>query len=399
MCEACSEDLKLPRVSARRRKLWEMTNGWHCSVIGTCLTLADLRSLGRKLNLTTDQTFPEDYQLHGYFVGEAEKSDSKAAKMLGKLLDKRHAAAVRKVRPLRDVAALEQRWHIALETGDIPGPYWAILSHPFASEKLCERMFADVHMLSHLVGASNRADIRQIQVLEENIDTLQDRLRRICVRHRQRLRSLREELTSAKAARDAAGTCPPAKLFAQKMSEAERFARQERDLVLSAMADVKRRADDAEKACSDQGSEIVELKAKVAELEAENAALEQHVAATEDNVPDMARMDLEGQRVLYVGGRKSSINHLRAVIEDCNGTFAHHDGGLEKSIDELAAAIVRADTVLFPTDCVSHEAANKVKRLCNQQHKTYVPLRTCGVGSLMAGLGQSLNDDLPMAAE
>ena len=62
---------------------------------------------------------------------------------------------------------------------------------------------------------------------------------------------------------------------------------------------------------------------------------------------------------------------------------------------ELAGAVVRADAVLFPTDCVSHDAANTVKRLCRQSMKPYVPLRSSGLASLVAGLRQGLNGVAP----
>ena len=53
---------------------------------------------------------------------------------------------------------------------------------------------------------------------------------------------------------------------------------------------------------------------------------------------------------------------------------------------ELASAVTRADAVVFPVDCISHGAANKVKRLCQQSLKPFITLRTSGIGSLIAGL-------------
>ncbi len=43
--------------------------------------------------------------------------------------------------------------------GDIPGAYWATLTHPESSDKLVQKAFADVHMMSHLMGATNCADL------------------------------------------------------------------------------------------------------------------------------------------------------------------------------------------------------------------------------------------------
>ena len=61
---------------------------------------------------------------------------------------------------------------------------------------------------------------------------------------------------------------------------------------------------------------------------------------------------------------------------------------------ELASAIARADTVVFPCDCVSHDAVYNVKKLCRQLMKTYVPLRSSGLASLVAALHAECPDAL-----
>jgi hypothetical protein len=50
--------------------------------------------------------------------------------------------------------------------GNIPGAYWAALTHPATTQDIVTRIFAGVHMLSHVVGTANRADIRRLQQLE-----------------------------------------------------------------------------------------------------------------------------------------------------------------------------------------------------------------------------------------
>lgn len=369
-------------ASTKRRRLWELTDGWHCSVIGTCLTLADLRALGRKLKLKTEPNFPQDYQLHGFFAAAASKSDT-AGKLLGKLLDKRHAAAIRRVRDLDGDDALRAHWDEALKAGDIPGPYWALLTDPRVCPKFCERMFADVHMLSHLVGASNRADIRQLQKLEEENGALWSKMHRMVHRHRERiavknraLQAANEEASKARVTQMSKTTSP---------SDASTSIAIEPALVQGLETDVSK----AERLCRDQAARIEKLSALVLSLKQENDALERELSEDPDaeaQEDQSCPFNLEGRCLLYVGGRKHVVARLRAMVEAWNGELLHHDGGLEKSMTELAGAITRADAVVFPTDCVSHEAMNKVKKLCRQSMKPYVPLRSSGVGSLIAGL-------------
>lgn len=68
--------------------------------------------------------------------------------------------------------------------------------------------------------------------------------------------------------------------------------------------------------------------------------------------------------------------------------FLHHDGGVDDRSGLLAGLVSRADVVVFPVDCVSHEAVTIVKRLCRQTDKRYVPLRSSGTSSFVAALAR-----------
>ena len=59
-----------------------------------------------------------------------------------------------------------------------------------------------------------------------------------------------------------------------------------------------------------------------------------------------------------------------------------------ETVTSMPAIVVnaRADLVLFPVDCVSHEAALAVKRLCRQFGRPFRPLRSTGTSSLLAAL-------------
>jgi hypothetical protein len=105
--------------------------------------------------------------------------------------------------------------------------------------------------------------------------------------------------------------------------------------------------------------------------------------------PDEAALPLPalaGLSVLYVGGRPDKLGHLRAFGEQLGARFLHHDGGIDDRSGLLAGIVSRADMVMFPVDCVSHEAVAMVKRLCRQMSKPYFPLRSTGMGSFMAAL-------------
>jgi hypothetical protein len=62
---------------SRRHRIWELTDGWQCSIIGTCLTLADLTRLAKKLGVVIPSDFSNEYQLHGFFAHESQRGKNR----------------------------------------------------------------------------------------------------------------------------------------------------------------------------------------------------------------------------------------------------------------------------------------------------------------------------------
>ena len=365
-----------------RRHIWELMNDCHCAVIGTCLTLSDLRALARKLQVQTIPGYSIDYQLHGFFVKEATNA-SKAAKMLDKRLNKRYALSIRKARNMCSEGELSEYWTEALDTGEIPGPYWAILSHPAATKKLSEKMFADVHMLSHMIGASNRADIRRLRVIEEQIANAEDRINRQQRQHTQTL-----------AERDQAVDKLRSKIRSIELSTSETVTTKRNNICrcgtipdLNNEISYLTKNNKAKNTIIDKATERIEqLETLVYALRKENISMELAITKNGKDNLNKSHFDLNGLHILYVGGRQQTVLRLRTLVAGWNGKLTHHDGGIERSIDELANVLMRADAVVFPTDCVSHAAAKAVKRLCNQTMKPFIPLRTSGIASFIASL-------------
>ncbi len=100
------------------------------------------------------------------------------AKLIHKALDERHRLAVKKFERAKTEDEVRALWAEARAQGDIPGAYWALLTHPAATHALIREAFGDVHMLSHLVGAANRADIRRLSQLEADKAELEDKVQR-----------------------------------------------------------------------------------------------------------------------------------------------------------------------------------------------------------------------------
>lgn len=379
---------QLSRV-ARRTKIWELSNHLHCSIVGTCLSTGDLRQVLSKAGMAVDGA---DHDLHGQGVLLANLRDARG-KLLHKALDKRHRLAIGRFEKAKTTDAVRALWRHAVKQGDIPGGYWAALTHPAANDALIRDLFGEVHMLSHLVGAANRADIRRLSALEaenaalrEKLLRQQDHLRDGITARDARIRELGNLLAGRIADQPAQrddGTADEAALGAL-IASLEKRLRSETNRRAAVEERLARANDALSREREQRGALERRERALSEELEAFEAGFGPE---TEDGRPTAP--SLAGLTLLYVGGRTDKLGHLRASSEQLGARFLHHDGGVDDRSGLLGGLVSRADVVMFPVDCVSHEAVGTVKRLCRQMSKPFVPLRSTGMGSFVAALSRT----------
>jgi hypothetical protein len=367
-------------AAPRRTKIWEFNTNLHCSIIGTCLSTGELRQVLRKLGMAAqDHT---DHELHGIAVSLAGRHDN-PARALHKALDQRHKLPVSQFDKADSLDGLRAMWRDAVRRGDIPGAYWATLTHPLSNQALVREAFGEVHMLSHLVGSANRADLRRLCQLEADKAALEDKLQRqqqalhtaVVTRDRQ-IEALRQALAERIIAEPAAVSDDNAVL---------------RDLV----ADLERRLSAAERRGAGlqerlERAQALAVREQAARLAAEtdHAAMRRELElleAPQDAVETPASR-LDGVTLLYVGGRPNQLAPMRTAVERLGATLLHHDGGIENHPNLLPGLASRSDIILFPVDCISHDAANAVKSACRHGGKRFVPLRSASVTSLLAAL-------------
>ncbi len=385
---------------ARRTKIWEFNTNLHCSIIGTCLSTTELRQVLKKLGIASpDNT---DHELHGAAVSLAGRHD-KAAKLLNKALDERHRLAISQFAKASTDEGVRSLWRDAVRRGEIPGAYWATLTHPAASRNVIRDAFGEVHMLSHLVGAANRADIRRLCQLEEENAELRERLDRQQAAFREAVVSRDtsiQELRRALAQQVAAEPPSPGDHNAtlhQLVADLQR--RLDSETRRSAVLD--ERLTSAKTAIAEERSARANAERESNVLRRELEVVEASIRAGQDAGPSAvaSRPRLRGVTLLYVGGRPHHVAHLRAIAEDAGAAFLHHDGGIEHHLNLLAGLASQADLIVFPADCISHHAALAAKQLCRQTGKRFIPLRSASATSLLAALQRPEVTDLADAAD
>ncbi len=373
--------------SQGRRKIWEFDTNLHCSIIGTCLTNAELRHALGKLRLKDAATATE-HDLHASGVLLAAKRHD-GAKVLQKALDRKHRVAVNQFARAKTTSGVRALWQEAVQRGEIPGAYWAALIHPATNDALVREVFSEVHMLSHLVGGANRADIRRLCRLEaENselqakVERQQRQLRDAIVARDTTIRKLNQALEARidRAPLGIEAACQPAwgALAADLKSRIERTSgRAER---------LERQLAEARTSLAAERAARTAAEEREAELRREVEAMEAGMSVAGDADGTAVGIEPLNATLLYVGGRAAQIGHLRVLAERAGAILLHHDGGIEERGGLLPGLVSRADAVLFPVDCVSHSATTLVKRLCRQAGKPLLPLRTAGLAPFCAAL-------------
>jgi hypothetical protein len=364
-------------------RLWDLHPSLHCSIIGTCLTAAELRQILKRAGLSGIEGTC-DHDLHSIAVGLCIKPQA-GSKFLNKALNRKHRAIIKNFAGAATPGELKGLWQEFLEKGDIPGAYWAVLTHPLTDKAVAQKAFGDVHMLSHLVGASNRAGIRRLRQLEEDNNLLLERSERQAKRFRESIAARDRKISAlmaalahaqaAQAAKDAANPWiagEPPDLVAELEGKLQKQA--------AHAAQLEGRLKESREAGALAQAEHTQLFEQIAGLKAEIVALEA-LLSSEASGSAAFKIDLRDKTLLYVGGRPHQLPQLKKLAEGAGACFLHHDGGIEESNNSLAALVARADAVLFPADCVSHGAVATVKRICGQLGKDYFPMRSSGLSS------------------
>jgi hypothetical protein len=395
----------------KRKSIWEIGSGQHCSVIGTCFSIGEARFLGKKIGAKCPNESDLDSTIHSILVKES-LTKNRISILINKGLNRKYENSIRAFRGCRDSNELWLLWRDAFEVGNIPGPYWAALSHPCVDYEVGVRIYSDVHMLSHLVGASNRANIVRLTELEIELASTQGKLQQSVSLNSIKLKEKTDEINSQKRRvldLQNLNHTLEARIFANHsktslemregdFSKGVLFAGNKNcEIGSKSLLETSKVVDWNVRLAKDiriledknhrQDLLLKEKDSRIDLLESELNSMELHLNSKKNSgLEGASSCDLSGKCVLYIGGRPGAVCRMCDLVEKMNGTLVHHDGGKENSLSSLAGVISSADAVVFPTDCISHSSALEAKKLCKRMQKPFVPVRSSGMGSLIKGL-------------
>lgn len=386
----------------RRLKLWELEERLHCPVVGTCLTIDELKKVARKEGYTGKKI--DAYHLHVEAVS-ASCARNSAAEAMHRLLERKYARWVKVFEQAKTDEAVRKLWDEHLARGEVAGPMWAALTHKFASKETRNQIYGDVHMLSHQVGAGLAADARRLGYLEAEVSRLRNEARQDSYRTNQilgektaRIKQLEEENQRLQAALVDMTAC---KERAERLESGQAMVDMGRRLLLLESINAKQQETATlaqQRICQleREAENYARLHKELASVSAERDALEQLMLAgldVQDSKPgqcggdcDHCASSLKGRCILCVGGRITLLPQYRQLAERLGVHLIHHDGGQEEAMSRLPDLLATSDAVICPTDCVSHNAYYLLKRHCKMYGKPCVLTRNSGVAGFAAAL-------------
>jgi len=388
--------------SSRRLRLWELPANALCPVIGVCMPIAALRRLADKA--LGQRLAADDHELHCGVITEC-RSRSPLAERVHKALDLRYALALQRAARHRSDAALAQWWREQCDAGELPGAFWAVLTHPRCSDELQERTLGEVHMLQHQVGMATRVDARRLQALSDENTALGQQLAQAQARATQQaaeqarqIGALQRSLVDLRA--QAMLRTTEAQGLRKRIEQLQELAPSlpAQQLLAAENQDLREQLLALQRRSTRLQDEIDRLRVGLRRRLAPEPAPPgpSPVAPVRPARPAFTARPawhaLGERAVLCVGGRTASVPAYRALIEGTGGRFLHHDGGAEESAARLEATLAAADLVICQTGCISHDAYWRVKDHCKRTGKRCVFVESPSRHALARALAQV---DLP----
>ena len=371
-----------PPIKQERTKLWELDHNYHCAIIGTCLTMNEARKLLRSFHI--DINHVSSYEIHTAIVTLISTNDFPGKKTQN-YLDKKFKVALQKTKKMQ-ADELKNEWKRVINNGELIATFWAVMSHPHCNEVMKKSFYGDIHMLSHMSGASNRADLKRLTALKKDkkefktesqfqlikYQKLQKENNHLQVKIQLQTEKINDLINRVDALTNVneqlmvlnnVKQCTELTLQLEKSSHKIIFQNNEIDKYQKktnqldkVVTKISNQSSIDKKVLSAYKNEVEHLQYLLCKNQEKDECL-------------LNKQGLCGQCILYVGGKSNLIPHYRNMIEAKSGDFIHHDGGLEKNTHDLSDSLNRADWVVFPSDCISHDAYWKIKTACKKQQK------------------------------
>jgi hypothetical protein len=370
-------------LKRRRHNLGEIDR-FLCPLVGTCLTLKETQKIARHFKYVGDASA---YKLHIWIIEACRKLPT-VARYVQKFLDRKYRLTINRIDDCagRDLPLV---WQEALKEGQIAGVFYAITTREDTPEDVMQRIFGDIHMMSHLQGAAARAELKEYGQLRQANAALQERVKRLTGQV-ETVKNAREELKRQLSGREAELADLGRKLAHLEHNLISLKAGQELQELRAANLEIASRLNQEQR--TREKLEMRLMKETVRQLPGICPALPvPDVPFEASDSPEEPCPLANGEKcrrfcnklILLVGGPERRESHYRRLVEqDFGGIFLRHDGDCRNGQARLVNMVRQAEVVICPISCTSHQAYHCVKKWCKKLNKPCALMHNTGVGAL-----------------
>ena len=375
------------------KAIWEIDPHYRCPLIGASLNEEDHKRMLKKAGFKIKGM--KLHQIHAVIMrhlGEKNRVSSKVDNFLKQ-----------KFRDFTDACSnlqeseFEKRWNQAVQEGDFAGLIYIASARRDLSDDLLNEIFGDLHMMSH-------TGVHELSTVKRDLKNQKEQNQQLSQKVKQH-QSLNRDLTKEND------------LLKRKIQELENTLAESADVQKERVVEVVVNEEEVNDRSSQKYLNLkehhdqikIDLQKANTEIDIltdqlnETKALNEHLQGDiedlishfskitekelEADINDLAnRTDLESKRVLIVGGM-TKIKHLyQHMIEANGGKFEYHDGRVKNGNQTLDAKVNRSDIIICPVNCNSHNACNRVKKLCQKYNKPLKMLSNASVSTISTAL-------------
>ncbi len=370
-----------------RKKIWELEKTWLCSIVGTCLSMYEARKIGRKFGAKCSDPSQIDAVVHAMLVRDcAEKNQ--VSIHVNKILEKKFEGTIRAFHRYKTSTDIMQLWRVSFDRGLIPGAYWATATRRELTKEDSNKIYSDVHMLSHLISSSNQSLIQRLVEVESHIKALENK-------HgwqRQKLEAtvgqLEKKLQRSESLVDLLQRQITKNKIHNKPGRNDTNCEQTKLRILrQRCAHLEASIDSTRAKLEIRNRRLREKKMYVIHLEKSLSSLEKMVVSLTDEADQQINRIVSGKSLLYVGGIPHTANNIQNMINKMGGRLIYHEGGNGRSaMSSLAKLVATADAVFVPMDNVSHHSALEAKKQCKLLKRPFIPMKSSGIASFTQAL-------------
>jgi hypothetical protein len=381
----------LSRVKAKAPlRFWEIDECFKCPVSGMCMTLAEQKQLLKKTKISVKNASP--FEIHEAVVASSD-NENRVSRRVDHLLHRKFGKEAAELLKLEHKAFMAN-FKSADAAGNHAAALWATAIHPDLPMSLKREVFGQIHMSMHFSGEERMKMNRKLASRENELEDS----RRCNKKLAQQKRALEKEIQSMKQSqsnlRNALEVAEKELAQIRNMpfhggTQGETIGHNQEHLFLKAemegLYECNQRQQRQIAALKEKNRRLAHQLGCQGELNRrirhETRTIIAELIAKTRCDQSCPSFDLCQKRILIVGGMSRMETLYRELIEASGGIFEYHDGYMKKGSRQLESRLRRADVVLCPVNCNSHNACSAVKRLAKKHQK---PVQMLANSSLQA---------------